>query len=232
MFNIPYVVIPEDFANFLKTDMRPNTKGWDQFIVKLHDNASLEALILNLFYQASTAKTFQETAIDAILKVNNWGAVRDKVAAAYMHKLRDKHFNYHPDETLVSEIKDCERIISDFCLPGPNRSFMLGLYFAMGKMEGHFKKNDPFVTLQKKILPYLTLMRSKIVKIDWAILILWHFHEFLGEEVLREKLQAGEDYTHFYSGLLEQQKTLMMSNLLSYAASINDRETLTSEIIL
>jgi len=232
MLTIPYVSIPEDFASFLKTDMRPNTKGWDQFIVRLRDNPSLEALILNLFSTTSQNKTFQETPIDAILKVSNWGAIRDQVAAAFLTKIKSKHFVHRPDLSLVDEIKDCERIISDHCLPGPNRSFMLGFYFSIAKLEGHFKKNDPFSILQTKVLPLLSLMRSKVIKVDWAILILWHFHEFLGEETLRDKLQAGEDYEHFYGGLLEQQKMLMMSNLLSYAASINDRETLTSEIVL
>jgi hypothetical protein len=234
MLTLPYVAIPEDFSSFLKTDMRPNTKGWDQFIMRLQANPSLEALIHNLFYQEkeTKTKTLQENTIDAILRVNNWGTIRDKVAATFIHKKKEKHFTSNPDGELIKEIKDCERIISDYCLSGPNRSFMLAFYLLMGKMDGNFKKNDPFVILQNKIIPCLKLMRAKIIKIDWAILILWHFHELLGEEILREKLQVGEDYSHFYGALSEQQKTLMMSNLLSYAASINDRETLTSEIVI
>jgi hypothetical protein len=68
----------------------------------------------------------------------------------------------------------------------------------------------------------LSQVRSE--RIDWLILMVWHFTNYLGKNQLIAKLSAGVSFSELYKEITAEQQLHFTQNLLTYGASVQEDE--------
>lgn len=153
--------------------------------------------------------------------------VRNKIAAVYLSRIQDGHFCSLPDMSLIDYPLSIEKEVIFRSASGHHRGFLLGLYMQMAQMKGH----ELNLEIDATILKALKMSNGKMVKVDLMIIILCHLKEFLGEEKLLQLLDQGGGHQKVFSQLSSDQHQQMAGNILSYCASIDEKDFLTIPIM-
>ena len=96
------------------------------------------------------------------------------------------------------------------------------------QMEHHGRD---FTIVTDELIHILKKSKIKIVKVDWLLLSLYHLEGYLGRELLLGEIDKGIKFEKLYKKLTDEQKSVMMGNLLSYGYSIGDHEIFYSKTI-
>jgi len=155
-----------------------------------------------------------------------WVNLRDRMACLYLSK---NLFEYYPDHfqlDLLDEIKLFEVKFSDFGVDGFSRLFLLGFFMKIHNqkvmvMDGGENQVIHFSDL---LVPLLKLSKVKSEKLDWLLIILQHFLNYLGFEKLKELITKDKNFIQIYEMLSLEERKVMHSNLLAYSSSIFDSE--------
>ena len=217
MIHLPALVLPKEFLTLLK---EPNSaQKSSQIIAILRASPALSMVLDSAFQEFDENKI----GLEKISTTLGWDHFRDRMASVYVFKILNSVFPDKTDMDLVEDIKQFEKRFGDKTLAGDSRLFMLGFYL---KIFNLFELNqDTDVTATKvpaSVDKILALSKARTDKADWLVLLVWHLSEFLGEYKMIELVSKGTLWSQLYALLSEEQKFHLVSNLLSYGASIRE----------
>ncbi len=217
MVHLPALVLPKEFLTLLK---EPNSaQKSSQIIATLRASPAL-SMILDIAF-----KEFDENKIglEKISTTLGWDHFRDRMASVYIFKILNSVFPDRTDMDLVEDIKLFEKRFGDKTLAGDSRLFMLGFYLKIFNLFEMNQDTDVQGTkIPQSVDKVLALSKARTDKADWLVLLVWHMSEFLGEYKLIELVSKGTTWPSLYQQLSDEQKFHLVSNLLSYGASIRE----------
>lgn len=217
---LPYVNLPDELCALLKIDL----SGHDYLDLiqnEIKKAPAISKLLNNLFKKFTESKGLVNA-----LTVLGWPNFRDRWANLYLHKLEHGFYSSTPDTIYVRSILELESKLGHHCINGISRVFLLGFYLNLAKFELKRKSVNNYqeITLPDDILIYLKLSQVRSEKIDWLILILTHFSLAFGTKSLLQHISSGMGVDEIFDLLDQEDRELMISNLLSYGASINEKD--------
>ena len=217
MIHLPALVLPKEFLTLLK---EPNSaQKSSQIIAILRASPALSMVLDSAFQEFDENKI----GLEKISTTLGWDHFRDRMASVYVFKILNSVFPDKTDMDLVEDIKFFEKRFGDKTLAGDSRLFMLGFYL---KIFNLFEMNQDTDVLATKVPAsvdkILALSKARTDKADWLVLLTWHLCEFLGEYKLVELVSKATPWPALYALLSDEQKFHLVSNLLSYGASIRE----------
>lgn len=227
MYDLPVIKLPNELTTLMKLRLHNHAQSYSYVIEVLSKNNSLMAIIANAFTEFS-----EQGKILEIINILGWKHFRDRLLSIYIYK---SVFARYPDSTdtlLISDLSDCEEMISSFTPNSSSRALLFVFYLKyfeyLKRDEGEgeiIKLNEIF----EKVFDVLSLGDGKTHQIDWLAFSIWHFSEYYGIEDLEEKLNNKMSFNQLYEELSENNKNQFINNSLSYACSINEDECFFSE---
>lgn len=229
MTEYPFVVLPDDFTHLLKANMQSTSKGFGGLKTYVLERPDLSRLVQKGFVDIDP-----EGRVERIIKAVGWFGMRDRLANIYLTKLFTGKFPEKAPSNFLGEILKFEEKMKNQTVDGYSRAFLLGFYLRYALVE--LKASRPEESLDNMIstsnlLSLMKLSRSRVVKIDWLLLVLSHFVSFIGKETCENQLQKSSQFDTLWKILSNEQKELMTSNLLAYGAAIQDSEIFVSDLV-
>lgn len=216
MIDFPNIFLPEEFCQLLKKNIQDHRK-MNSFIYNLiHSSLNLKMVVKKAFQHLDPHKS-----IDSIVRSLGRNNFRDRLGQVYLHYAKYSHFPDKSETTMVQDVLSLESKISFLLTEGNSRAFMFFYYLKLAE-----------ISFPSEVFTYLSNMKSKTHKIDWLIIVLWHFHIFIGGSQLTSCLQNGKmNYLQVYSQLPSENQKKLVSNLLTYAYAINEKELFFDDIV-
>ncbi len=217
MVHLPALVLPKEFLTLLK-ELNSSQKS-SQIIAILRANPALSMILEKAFQEFDENKI----GIEKITTTLGWDHFRDRMSSVYIFKILNSVFPDKTDMDLVEDIKVLENRFSDKSIAGDSRLFMLGFYLKILNLYESSQETDVSLTqVSASVEKILALSKVRTDKADWLVMLVWHLCEFLGEYKLTELVSKGTSWSEIYQHLSEDQKFHLVSNLLSYGASIRE----------
>lgn len=225
MYDLPVIKLPQELTTLMKMKLHNDAKSYSQVIDVLSQNSSLMAIISNAFNEFS-----EQGKILEIINVLGWKHFRDRLLSIYIYKFI---FDRYPDSTdihLISDLSDCEEMISNFSPNSSSRGLLFIFYLKyfeyLKRDEGEIIKLNDIFSL---VYDILSLSDGKTHRIDWLAFSVWHYSEYYGRDTLEEKLSNKISFYELYEGLSDKDREQYINNSLSYACSIYEDECFYSE---
>jgi hypothetical protein len=217
MIYLPALVLPTEFVTCLKdSNYQTGNSGLFSY---LRQSPGLLMVLERAFDEFNE----HQIGLEKIVTTLGWEHFRDRMCSVYLFKILNSSFPEKTDLELVEEIKSVEKRFSDRSLAGNSRLFLLGFYLKVFNLYESFQENpkDP-TKIPMTVDRALALSKARTDKPDWLILLCWHMDQFLGSQKLTDAIKAGESWDKLYEQLTSAQKFHLISNLLSYGASIEE----------
>ncbi len=222
MIKFPNIFIAPEFSMLLIENLR-NTNQSNEILTKfINGRTSFRRLI-----QYSFQDIDKKARIDVIIKSLGWKNFRDRLASVYIHYLFDNSFPKQTNLALVQDLLDLENSLLPYIITHSSRTFLLSLYLKLGRIHLSKTKQDLSefeLTIPTHVLEIFKNTKMKVVEPDWAIIILWHFSDYLGEQVLDKLIDDKAIFEEIILLLSQEQQDLMWDNFLTYSYAINDFE--------
>lgn len=215
--------LPSYFTDFLRENMQTSSEFYRKLPHSVRSDISFRTLV-----DLSFKDIHEDTIVDYILKVIGWNGFRNRMTSVFIYHIVNGAFPFKSDLGLIQDIINLETKLRPFSVEGYSRAFLLGFYLKVLKLDS---KDNTDIDISDDIIELLSLSGSRIVKIDWLVIMLLHFKEFLGLERLKKILQTKIKYEDIYSLLSDEQKEIVMDNMLSYGSSIGDEEIFCSSLV-
>lgn len=215
---LPFVQMPDYYIRLLTSNIQNNTQTNTNLEIYIADHVHLNHLIKRIFKDIDA-----DGFIGKILSVNGFVGIRNRLAAAYIEHRGVGNFPEVVNQGLIQDALLLEHNWRHFTPQGYSRAFMLGFYLKLASMEN---KTSSLI-FQDRHLEYMKISKGKSIRIDWLMLLILHFDYFLGFDRYMSALQSQMSFDALISLLSEDEKTLMLSNLLAYASSIQDLDFFT-----
>lgn len=223
MRNFDFVNMPNHFTRFLQADMHIASKSYNLFKSEVYNNPSINSLF-NLAFRDIDPNL----DVDMVMKSMGWEGFRNRLTCQYLNYANTGNFNQSVDENLCSEILHFEKVLRKYSVSGYSRGFQLGFYLKLwSKKPENLKSNariTDLVDLTGVLIEILDRTKSKVIAIDWVVVVLSQLLNFLNKDIVMSLFTDEMTYIDLYQILDVHQKRNIMSNLLSYGSSINDQE--------
>ena len=226
---VKYIALPADFIDLLKLDMNTRGAGFKKLKSKYWHEGSVSSLVKKCFFDIDSTGRFER-----IIHSLGWLGFRDRLAAAYIEYQLTGHFPNVPDISYIDDILELEELLKPYTIDGHGRGFLLGFFLKMSLCESIRK--DPKIDLlpiniNKEVIKLLDLGQSKLLHIDWLYLTLLEISNFKRVSYLRENLKSGVNFKDLLIDLPEKERQKIIFNLVTYGASIKDREIFFDEVV-
>ncbi len=213
------ISLPQDFVDLLSINVSSSTFSMYDFLLKHKQLADLvDYIFTDISWRTDT--TF--------LNAKGFNNFRNKLCALYLHYSVYGHFPRAPDETLIQKIIKVENELDEYLVSGYSRAFMLLFYQELMSIISPAK--DLFA-INSETLKVMKLTTSKIVKIDWLLILLEHFRVYLGSDELKSLIPCTDPYEIIYGALTKDQQRELITNLLHYGNAINSPELFYESIV-
>jgi len=214
---LSYINLPEYFTRVLCSNMQSGEDNFDNLGAYIRSEPGFLGLVERCFSDVD-----EKLRTETIIKSLGWYGFRNRMAAIFLEYQLNGKFPVKPNLELCHELVALEDNVKNQTVEGFSRAFMLGLYWKLHR----YKDNNSFMESfnWKEVLTHFKHTKARVIKVDWLLFMIVHFHAYLGKEVLREALKGTPDYSELYSRLDENQKREYLNNALSYGASINEAE--------
>lgn len=215
--------LPDELIFLLKSNMTHDQDILSFIYEVLENNQSLQYLFNHTFSYVEGEKTFRE-----MMKSLGWLHFRDRLSALYLNRIRDGYFPTQIDSSLINDMLILEQRLEDNTIQSVSRSYLLGFYLTTLKLtDEHFSARIPRV-----VFDLMKISRSRIERIDWMVLLLWHFATFLGDKYLHEAIvNERKTYQELYERLTKAQQKHMIRNFLHYSYSIQDPDFFKNQLV-
>ena len=211
--------LPNDFTHLLKIDIHKKGSLINFLNSYVLDKRSLYVLVEKYLTKSGNANG---DGLENFFHSTSWYNLRAKIASIYIGYKEEGNWPDKINPSYVDELLLFEEKIKRYSVDGYSRGFLFAFYLKM--IQVHLKKTNSFFPFS--IINLLPLTKSKSIKIDWLLLILFKFYQFFGEKKLTENLKMGISFEKNFRALSSEQKEEFFNEGLSYAYSINDKETL------
>ncbi len=216
MLNLPALVMPTEFVGLLKNPVAAG--GVPQM---LRGAPGLTMVMERAF------KEFDENhmGLEKVSTVLGWAHFRDRMASVYLFKALHGSFPDKTDMDLVEDIRTFETRFADKSLAGNSRLFLLGLYLRFLNTYLSMREDGgEEVKVPVSVDRVIAIKQVRTEKPDWLVLLIWHLDLFLGTDELVRLIQANTHWESLYERLTDVQRFTLVSNLLSYGASIQEED--------
>ncbi len=220
MNDLPHTLLPDHLTLLLKANMASNGqlhRELDQYIYKRKD---LYELVRRHFPDVN-----QYGAVGKLIKSIGWIGFRDKIAALYLNYMWNGSYDSHQDTSFLNDVLSVESFTAQNCLHNYSRGFLLGLYLKSAEISGQdleINIRAKNIVNDSELKGMLQAMGSRVIKIDWLILQLVHFRNYLGFSSLVSMLNRACSYAEIFGELSMDQREELTLNMLAYGASINE----------
>lgn len=216
----PHVILPREFVQLLKVNQSSGNSA--SIFEVLKSNRGLYEVLDVAFSEFNDGRGLEKTMVAL-----GWANFRDRFASLYIYKAIHGRYPLKTDMGLVEDIIKFEALFSESSVSGQSRPFLLGFYLKLAQIRTQELEKNKFLEFrlpEETILPILRLTPSRTEKIDWIILLVFHFNQAIGEKSLAGALLAGKSFDEIYSMMSEESRKRMHENLLSYGMSIQEPE--------
>lgn len=224
-----YLNLPSDFIFLLKSDM--NTRGAGFKILKSNfwNSGSISSLVKNCFVDIDELGRF-----DRIIHSLGWLGFRDRLASAYVEYELTGHFPKSPNLRLIDEVLTLEDYLKPYTIDGHGRGFLLGFYLRLHMCREQRTNPDfeiPKNLISEDIINLFDVGQSKVLPIDWIGLTLHLLSQYKRVDYLKDGLSQSMTFQDFLTDLPPSDKEDTLYNLVTYGASIEDKEMFFSEVV-
>lgn len=228
MLFCPTVKMPDYFTRLLRGNMQPAGDLFRSLGVIFQDNPSLSALSRYCFTDIDP-----KGRLDFFIKNLGWHGLRNRLCSVFIFYSEHRFFPTVTNPELVDELLRLEEIFKSSSVANFSRVFLLGFYM---KLISGSTLPDKSIIPSFDDLASLSPMvaansQSKVVKLDFIILLLWHLCTFLGKDFVRQKLGEGVSYQEMIKKLTDIQNEVLVANMLNYGASIGEEEIFCSRMV-
>lgn len=216
----PHVILPKELTQLLKSPINSNSSGPIFEILK--ENRGLLEVLDIAFKEFNEGRGLEKTMVAL-----GWANFRDRFASLYIYKAIHGKFPLKTDMGLVKDIQLLENKFSEMSVSGNSRAFLLGFYLKLAQIKTQELEKNKFLEYQLPVdLLYsiLKITSTRAEKIDWIILMVYHFSVALGDKTLANSIVNEKSFDEIYDRMDETDKRLMHDNFLSYGMSINESE--------
>jgi hypothetical protein len=226
MNHFPFTFLPDDFTHLLRINMQSTSKGFTGLKDYFLQRPDMSFLLKHCFQDIDESGN-----VDRIMKAVGWFGMRDRLANIYLYRLEHGSFPRSAPENYCEDILKFEDQFKRFTVDGYSRAFLLAFYLKF--MLADSKSTQHFLNYLQApaLLSFLSAGKSRAIKIDWLCVILFHFHQFLGEELCLLQLKKGSTFQALWKELKENQQIELTQNLLAYGAAINEPDLFVSDLI-
>ncbi len=220
LFQLPHILMPKELVTLMRTSLAITNSPGPVFD-HIRPNRGLMLLLERAFKEFDDGR-----GVEKVMIALGWSHFRDRFASLYIFKTIYGHFPVKTDMSLVEDIKNIEALYSDYAIQSFSRLFLLGFYLSMANIEVRHKEGQLNVPLQLpvEILEVMKLSQGRSERIDWLILMIWHFITYLGKAQLISELNNGVSFADLYKTLTPEQQVHFTQNLLTYGASVHEDE--------
>jgi hypothetical protein len=217
MLNLPALVLPQEFVHLLKS---PSAATAAQDMLRVSNGLTM------VMERAFREFDEHRTGLTKVATALGWANFRERMASVYVFKALHGSFPDKTDMELVADIHEFENRFSEKSVAGNSRLFLLGFYLRLlntylamradGGGEG--------VLIPASVERILNLRQVRTDKADWLVLLCWHLDIYLGTDELVRLISAGVKWEELFRRLSDPQRFQLISNLLSYGASIQEED--------
>jgi hypothetical protein len=228
MIKFPAMRLPDHFTSLLRGNVPSISDGWEALDRFAYDtDSALYALVARFFHDVDP-----QVRVKEIVKILGWHRFRNQLATIFIYY---QQYGSYPDRLemdLTASLTLFEDKIKDYTLPDSSRAFLLALYLNMSSLSiNDGNEEHVHLIIPERTIALLSHFNRRIDRIDWVLLLLIHFNEFMGEENLMKLLQDGSSYQELYKILAHREKKILMGNMLSYGFSINESDIFINDVI-
>lgn len=217
-FQLPYVNLPLEFLQLLKTNLSVTSSPAPVFDV-IRPNKALFAILERAFKEFDDGR-----GVEKVMLALGWQNFRERMASVFVYKTIYGDYPGHTNMELVEDVKTFETRFQDHSVHGYSRLFLLGFYLKLANIEIQRREDNQFMEIKipEEVQAFLKLSQGRSEKIDWLILILTHLNHGLGEKLLMNALIGGKKFEELYQMMSKEAQEQMNQNLLAYGASIQE----------
>ena len=222
MIHLPAIVLPTELVTLLKEPQAAST-GLDSPFSRMARKSPGAVLIME---RAFAEFNEHKVGIEKIFVTLGWANFRDRMSSMYLFKALNGSFPDKTDMDLVDEVKRFEQRFQDKGITGQSRLFLLGIYLKFYNIYLSQREDGASggVSVPINIDRILSVSQIRSDRPDWLIIICWHFEAYFQVAPLLDMLKNGATYQTLFSQLSKGQQQQMVSNLLSYGASIQESD--------
>jgi hypothetical protein len=228
MINLPYVSLPEYYTRLLISNIQNTTLINNNLEQYINENKDLNALVRRIFKDIDP-----DGFLGKIISISGWVGIRNRLAAIYLEHAMTGKFPETANLNLVTDIINVENKLRHFTPLGFNRSFLIAFYAKMSliKINGSSdsREHSPLI-IKDEHIEFMKHSKAKSIRIDWLMLQLIQLENFLGLERMNDLLKNETRYESLFSLLSPEEQTQMMSNSITYGASINDPDVFSLDV--
>lgn len=226
MVTIPYISLPDQFARLLASDV--SSLSSFEFEKKILCSPEIYFLIKSLCQDIDP-----DGEILKIHQILGWNSIRNRLAAAYLEHYLTGRFPQIANTALVADILIIENKLRHFSDVTISRAFLLAFFARMSLIHIRIADSDDDFTpllISDRIIDYMKWSKSKSKRIDWLILNLFLFENYLGQSTFTTLLQSGSTFQSIFVLLSADEQKQMVHNLITYASSIGDEDFLITNL--
>ena len=219
---IDFIKLPDYFSLLLRSNMQVSGRAFSNLKATIWDNKGFLSIVSRTFSEIDP-----DLKLEKIINSLGWLGFRDKLASQFVHFQEHGAWGNNRDLLNINDILDFEERLKPYTVEGYSRSFLLAFFIKMAFINSQSEERRIFenFVFDEECLDLLTQGKSRIIQIDWVLIGLHHFQNYLGTSILKSHLGEGSSYSALYSQLNNNQQYEMTSNLLSYSASIGEFDT-------
>ena len=228
MMEFPNVFVDRHFSYLLSRNLYASKNSNHLISQYIKRHKGFHQLVVNCFSEVSPEKS-----IDFIVSILGWKNFRDRLASLYIYYSQNGKFPPQANAQISEDLVTFDLSAAPHTASGHSRAFLLALYLKLATI--HLAEEDAsFLSEQlqipQEIFSLLEKSKAKTVKIDWAILLLWHLSDYIGTEKLQGLLREGQDLEVLQKLLTGPQRDQLYTNLLIYSYAIDDQEFFQIEV--
>jgi hypothetical protein len=220
MIHLPALVLPAEYVGLLKVPTASGGVGLPA-VDMLKKSPALYMVMERAFYEFNE----HNIGLEKIASTLGWSNFRDRMASVYVFKALHGTFPDKTDMELVQQAIELEARFNEKSITGTSRIFMLGIYLRFLNIYISMRDDgSPEVSIPASVDKIIALRNIKTDRPDWLILLCWHLESFLGASQLATYIESGLSWAQLYQKLSQSQQFHLVSNLLSYGASIQEED--------
>jgi hypothetical protein len=227
---LPPISLPRELCQLLCSNMNASVDS-----SAIIQNFINERPAFRFFIEEKFKEFDKKKRMDYIIQSLGWNGFRDRLANLYLHHILHHKFPHRTSTQHIQELGRLEQRISQYSVEGYSRGFLLAFYLLCVRLTQ--RKEDPSnqgpsELFSRKLIDLMKYSHTRIIKVDWVLLLLLHYEHFLGHESLKGALQVPNfSYQKLYEELTPGQRQTMNENLLTYAFSIHEADMFADELV-
>lgn len=217
-FVLPFIDLPRPFVEML-SNTYTGKDAIPSVVAIIRANPALDLAVGRGFQEFNDGR-----GLEKIISALGWPNFRERIASLFIHKIINGKYPDKTQMSLVEDLKNFESHYFEHSVHSNSRIFLLAFYLRMGELSQIRDQNRNELILEAfpDLMPLLNLSQARSEKLDWMLLILAHYIEFLGRSKISKLLASHTTFKELFKELSFDHQILFHSNMLAYGMSIGD----------